>query len=85
MNTDITATANHPRPLLVVHRIDREALFVTWCGAAAGDRQFDAERGTFVQHTAHYVLSAAGGVPDGMVACSACVALVAEVEGAAAA
>lgn len=70
----ITTTLTGPRPLIVVHRMERGRLFTADCGALAGSRRFDAGRGTFVQHTAHYTLEAVQRY-DGMVSCADCLAL----------
>ena len=69
-----TTTLAGPRPLLVVHRMERGRLFTADCGALAGSQRFDTERGTFVQHTAHYTLDAEQRY-DGMVSCTDCLAL----------
>lgn len=69
-----TTTLNRPKPLLVVHRMERGRLFTADCGALAGSRRFDAGRGTFVQHTARYTLEAVQRY-DGMVSCAVCLAL----------
>ena len=68
-----TTTFAGPRPLIVVHRMERGRLFTADCGALAGSRRFDVDLGTFVQHSAHYALTAEQ--PDGLVACADCLAL----------
>lgn len=74
MTTTISPAANHPKPLIVVHRMARSRLFTADCGALAGSRRFDADLGTFVQHTCHYTLAAEQRY-DGMVTCPDCLAL----------
>ena len=60
------------RPLLVVHRIEVDRVFIARCGALAGARRWDAALGQWLQDTARYSLPASPG--DGEVLCCACVA-----------
>lgn len=77
-----TPTATHPRPLFIVHLL--AGAFSAACGRWAGQRRFDAERGTFVQDTCHTTLWPDRN-PEGFETCPTCLDAQLLVTGAVAA